>query len=555
MFGKLKKERFKYALVFQLLRKAERKQFIWLVILDTIASIIDIVTLAGFVYLMRFIVLPDLNGAPKLIKLAFEHLVITGILLTLLFYLKNIGAYFVGTLEQRFVYKVAARISEDKLDSYFELPYSQYTSKNSSSFVYEISQLPVEFCHYILRSLHQLFSQIILILITVSTILVYKPSVFFLLLVILLPIAFLITYNLKKRSVSLRTNAKKANEVTLKYLQESLQGYIESKIFNSKEFFKKRYIQEQAKLNAYLAGIQSIQVLPSRIMEAFAIGAFFILLIIVRSDSSHLISITTIAAFMAASYKLIPALSKIINALNHIHAYRFTIDRLFQPDLEKNIISSKPSLNSIEFKNIGFNREEEYLINDFNVSIARGDFIGINGDSGKGKTTFINLLLGFYDNNEGEILFNGIKTSSADRLGYVDHISYVKQQAFLIDDSLTKNITLKEDTTKNEIEDIIKITGLSQMINGSGDADHKKIFQDGKNISGGQIQRIAFARALSKKFDLLILDEPFSELDPVSENHMVNYLKNISDSGKMVLLISHNKQSLKHCNKIISFDE
>jgi ABC-type multidrug transport system fused ATPase/permease subunit len=556
MFANLKKRNFKYRQIFQLLSDSEKKQFIRLVLLDAFSSLIDIITLAAFVYLMRYILVPDLTSAPNIVRFIFNHLILSGLSLTLIFYLKNIGAYYLGSVENRFVYKVATRISEKKLDAYFDLPFMEYTSKNSSTFVYEISHLPVEFSHYMLRSLHQLLGQLILTLITIGTILFYKPTVFLLLLAILVPVGVFITYLLNKKSISLRKNAKKANEITLKYLQESLHGYIESKIYNSREFFRERYSKEQTNLNNYLAGIQSLQVLPSRIMESFAIGAFFVLLILVRSDSSHLISITTTAAFMAAAYKLIPALSRIINSYNNLQAYQFTIEKLKAPIINyKSNIEQTSFLNCIEFRNISFSSHDNHLLRDLSFSINRGDFVGFNGASGKGKTTLINLLLGFYDNNAGEILFNGIKTSSAERLSYLNNISYVKQHPFLIDDSLLKNITLNESHNEDHLEEVFNIAGIKDLINGSGTANQKKIYQDGKNISGGQRQRIAFARGLSKKFDLLILDEPFSELDLESETKMVKHLKELSESGKMVLLISHNSQSLKYCNKIISFDE
>ena len=556
MLVSLKKNNFKYQQVFQLLHHSEKVQFVRLVLLDALISIIDIVTLAVFVYVMRYVLVPDISSAPYFVRFIFDHLVLSAILFTSIFYLKNIGAYYLSYFEQQFVYNVATRISEEKLDAYFELPFTEYTSKNSSTFVYEISQLPIEFCHYMLRSLHQLLGQLILTCITIITILIYKPTVFLLLLAILVPVGALIVYLLKKRSVLLRKNAKKANEVTLKYLQESLHGYIESKIFNSKDFFKKRYIKEQAGLNNYLAGIQSLQVLPSRIMESFAIGAFFILLIIVRSDSTHLISITTTAAFMAAAYKLIPALSRIINTYNNLHAYKFTIEKLTSAPLRlRHNLEINSKLKQIEFRNISFRRQNDELIRDLNFSINMGDFIGFNGSSGKGKTTLVNLLLGFYEHSEGEILFNGIATSSSDRLSYLKNISYVKQQPFIIDDSLLKNVTLNDYKNEEDLNDIFTITDMNNLINGSGRAEQKKIYQEGKNISGGQRQRITFARGLSKEFDLLILDEPFSELDPESEIKMVKHLRQLSDRGKMIILISHNSQSLKYCNKIISFDE
>jgi ABC-type bacteriocin/lantibiotic exporter with double-glycine peptidase domain len=363
---------------------------------------------------------------------------------------------------------------------------------------------------------------------------------------------------LKRKITDLRKSAKKANEVSHQFLDEALHGYVDSKIYQSHNYFTYRYSGKQSILNNYLAGIQSVQMLPARIMETFAIGAFFVLLLSTWNGNSISLSVTTAAAFMAAAYKVIPALSKIINSVTHIHAYKFTVG-LLNEHVTNDLVSDNHKLNigikSVEFKNVSFGFNSSSFIKDFNLKIQKGDFIGFSGLSGRGKTTIINLLLGFHEVREGSILLNDQETTANERAISYKHISYVKQTPFLINESLLKNITLNETADESCINDILEVTGLSKLINGFKLADKTIIKQEGKNISGGQKQRIAFARGLHKNFDLLILDEPFSELDADSERKMIRYLKSLSDKGKMVLLISHNKESFQYCNKTISFDE
>jgi len=151
---------------------------------------------------------------------------------------------------------------------------------------------------------------------------------------------------------------------------------------------------------------------------------------------------------------------------------------------------------------------------------------------------------------------NNLYLKTRERQHFRKRISYATQQPLLIYDSILKNITLNEKPVDfQKTEEVIRVTGLSEMITNYPEGFNKVITENGKNLSGGQRQRLMMARALYKSFDLLILDEPFSELDRDSENCLLNYLNELALAGKMILLITHNKESLSFCNKIISLDE
>jgi ABC-type transport system involved in cytochrome bd biosynthesis fused ATPase/permease subunit len=135
-------------------------------------------------------------------------------------------------------------------------------------------------------------------------------------------------------------------------------------------------------------------------------------------------------------------------------------------------------------------------------------------------------------------------------------VAYARQHAYLIHDSLLKNITL-EDTGYDErrLKEALQATALDELAGRlSGGLDHL-ISEEGKNISGGQRKRICIARALYKDAGLLILDEPFSELDQSSSHRILVYLRQLAAQGKIILLITHATANLCFCNKIISLDE
>jgi ABC-type bacteriocin/lantibiotic exporter with double-glycine peptidase domain len=261
---------------------------------------------------------------------------------------------------------------------------------------------------------------------------------------------------------------------------------------------------------------------------------------------------------MAAAYKIIPGFVKIINIAGQINAFEFTIK-----GIGVNMAStSGPAPNrleqieSISFRDVGFAYGAKKVLHGINLHICRGDFLGVAGPSGRGKSTIINLLLGFLTQDTGDISINGSPASQPQITHYRRHISYVKQQPFILHGPLWQNITLDDKCYDEErLRTVLEVSGLSQMVYECGEGVEKLILENGRNISGGQRQRIALARALYKEASVYILDEPFSELDEASEQRLLRRLRCLSDDGKLVVLVSHNSRGLHYCNKIFSMDD
>jgi len=289
------------------------------------------------------------------------------------------------------------------------------------------------------------------------------------------------------------------------------------------------------------------------------LGLFVLIVIAKWSDINDSSTILTIGAFMAAAYKIIPGIVKIVNAAGQMRAYDFSINELETfPARVKSGDQGRQSgvIHTIEVRNLNFQYADNNVIRDFSLLIKKGDFIGITGKSGKGKTTIFNLLLGLLSPSNGEILINNSFVSITEIKNYWPQISYVRQQSFFIHDTILRNITLEEESLdKERLESALKISGLCDFIKQSPDGLNKMITENGKNISGGQQQRIAIARALYKKAELILLDEPFNELDDVSTTLLSQHFKEITATGKTVIMITHDSKCLSFCSEIVSLDE
>jgi ABC-type bacteriocin/lantibiotic exporter with double-glycine peptidase domain len=542
------------------LNRAEQKKLLRIILFNVIVSLADIASLAFLLLIIRFYTQPAaIVHIPFILIGLFNRNSVLLIALFLLgFAVKNLFGYLVHQMQYRFVYQVALRLSDKNLSKYFRGTYGDYVTIDSSIHTRKISQEPIEFGHYVLSGIQQIITQIILIVFTVIAILLFNAKLLIILFAILLIPVILTAYLIKERTKNARANTKSGGEKTLQYLSEAISGFVESKIYNKEIFFAQRYKTSQQTLNGHLADLQVVQGMPNRLIEIFAVAGLFILILIKNNTGADANYLITIGAFMAAAYKIIPGFVKILNAVGQVKTYEFTIADLQDASIEPEVIQEERTsrIQSISFENICFRYNEVEVLKDLTMYMQAGDFVGISGTSGKGKTTAFNILLGFLKEDHGKIYINKYEAGFVERKKFWNRISYVKQQPFLIHDSILNNILLNETVYDvNRINTIIKITGLEDIINQYPEGINKIITENGKNISGGQRQRIIIARALYKNADLILLDEPFSELDNASENKLLNYFKSLAETGKIIILITHNKESLSFCNKVISLDE
>jgi ABC-type bacteriocin/lantibiotic exporter with double-glycine peptidase domain len=216
---------------------------------------------------------------------------------------------------------------------------------------------------------------------------------------------------------------------------------------------------------------------------------------------------------------------------------------------------SATCIHSISCHRIGFHYGEQKILDELSLQVRRGDFLGIQGHSGKGKTTLFNILLGFAGEETGEVRINGTLTDRPGRKAYWKNIAYVKQQPFILHDTILVNITLQEHGYDEErLRNAVALSGLDELIKKLPGGLNARVTENGKNISGGQRQRIAIARAVYKQADLILLDEPFSELDEASEDRLLRRFSQLAAEGKLVIMITHNKQSLSYCSNTLSLD-
>lgn len=213
----------------------------------------------------------------------------------------------------------------------------------------------------------------------------------------------------------------------------------------------------------------------------------------------------------------------------------------------------------IEFKDVSFKYpgSETYALKHINMKFEIGKRLAVVGMNGSGKSTFIKLLCRLYDPTEGEILLNGIDIRKYDYKEYMNIFSVVFQDFNLFALKLGENVAAKSDYDKKAVEEALSKAGFSERLNdlpeGVETYLYKDYNKDGVNVSGGEAQKIAIARALYKDAPFLILDEPTAALDPVAEAQIYSKLNDIV-GDKTAIYISHRLSSCKFCDEILVFE-
>ena len=213
----------------------------------------------------------------------------------------------------------------------------------------------------------------------------------------------------------------------------------------------------------------------------------------------------------------------------------------------------------IEFRNVSFRypNMETWALRHINIKLKVGSRIAIVGENGSGKTTFIKLLCHLYDPQEGEILLNGIDIRKYNYRDYMDLFSVVFQDFRLLSQPLAQNIAGSRHYNEDRVMKALKDAGfeerLKMMPDGLNTLLYHEFGENGIEISGGEAQKIAIARALYKDAPFLILDEPTAALDPIAEAEIYARLNQIVDD-RTAIYISHRLSSCRFCDEVIVFD-
>jgi ABC-type multidrug transport system fused ATPase/permease subunit len=348
----------------------------------------------------------------------------------------------------------------------------------------------------------------------------------------------------------------------LGFLQEVLSNIKIVMAFGNENYEASRHLK---KTREYIKDSIKLGV-TNRMFEVVATifwHAFYVTIIVygIRLLTDNEISLGILIAFVMLVRNLFEPIFELSGTMIFTISAFVSIDRIYEyieyPD-ELNVAENPESIDNtrgeIHFENVKFRYEKEkekIALNDVSFKIEDGESVAIVGPSGAGKSTIINLILRFYDPEEGCVCFNGKKITNLDVDQYRKNISIVFQDALLFNDTIMKNITYADlDATKEQVEKACKDADILDFINELPLKFDTVIGERGLKLSGGQRQRLSIARALLKDPKILILDEATASIDSISENVIQEAIEKIMND-RTTIIIAHRLTTIVGVDRII----
>ncbi len=374
--------------------------------------------------------------------------------------------------------------------------------------------------------------------------------------IVILP---LVVYPIKIIAKKLKKLSHSAQEKTADLntqLNEIFNNIETIKAYNAKDFEYKKFDSENR--NFFKINLKTIktQALLNPILELLSASVATVVIIVGGKEViDGSMSVGAFFSFMTALFMMTEPIKRASNTYSYLQNAIAANDRL------KEIFNLKPKITSgdiklkkidtIEFKNAVLKYGDIYALKNINYTASQNKIVGLVGDSGGGKSSFISLIMRFYDASNGNILINGIDIKEYDLRSLLDKIAYIPQNVHIFNDTIAANIAYGKKTDEKKIKEALKKANLLNYVESLKEGIYTKLQEAGSNLSGGQKQRIAIARALYTNPGILILDEATSALDNKSEAVIMQTIHNLKNMH--IFIIAHRLKTVENADEILVF--
>ncbi len=377
---------------------------------------------------------------------------------------------------------------------------------------------------------------------------------------VVIPLVIYPLSKLAKRMKKLAHQTQQKASILMTILGEIFNN-IELIIANNSQKFQMTEFesQNQKMFDVTMKGVRT-NALISPFMEI--IGAIAASVVIIVGGMEVINGDLTVGAFfsfMTALFMLYTPIKRISSFYNQFQvaiASNERINEIFAQNADikegRDVLQSK--IDKISFKNVELRYDDNVALKDIDLTAYKGEKIALVGDSGGGKSSFVNLLLRFYDPYEGEVKFNDSNIKDFTFKSLRDNISIVTQRVYIFNDTVANNIAFGQKTDKDRVISVLKQAHAWDFVQKLENGIDTVLDESGSNLSGGQRQRIAIARALYKDPQILIFDEATSALDNESESIITKVLDEVS-RDRFTFVIAHRLSTIKNADKIVVFKD
>ncbi len=500
-----------------------------------------------------------------------KFVIFSVIILLFVFIFKNIYLLIFNYAQFKVILNQQVKLSQRLFREYLVKPYVFHLQRNTAGLLRNVNEEVPRVFQGIIISSFQLFTEILVSVCIFALLLVTAPIATVSASILLGGSVFIFFKYFKRKISDLGKEQQTVNGTLIKWINQGLGASKEVKVSGKEYFFIKEFtVNSQIKANnsRYMKMLDQV---PRLFIETLLVSiVLFTMLIIVFQGTNTTELVSTMALFSMAAFRIMPSITRIVSLLTTIRYSQPALSVVYE-DLftnndnvesnELNLTHSEILINkgdkifkeSIELEGVSFcyPNQNEYSINNVSLTIPIGQSVAVIGESGAGKTTIIDIILGLFTPLKGKVLVDGKEIDQLKGI-WQQRIGYIPQSIFLSDDTIRNNVAF--GIGNNSIDDSEVWRALDQaQLKGFVEALPEKldtmVGERGVRMSGGQKQRIGIARALYHNPEVLFMDEATSALDNKTEKEIMTSINQLKGE-KTLIIIAHRLSTIENCDVV-----
>ena len=550
-----------------LLTKEEKLKWVGIALFALSTSLLEVVTASVIVIFAQVLNQPDI-GQKYLSMIGFSSSLAPGrivlyiaIIVGIIYLVKNLVAAAEVFYQNFTIQKMNYLFKEKLLHRYAEADYGFYLTRNSSLGLAVIGEVDQMFSGGML-SVASILSEGIVFICLIGMVIFMNPSLAVIIFVISILSGLFVT---KIMLPQFYRWGQKMQEAALNSEQNLLQffhGFKEIVLLGKRKEFVSSYHYYSQKISRIRAIQTATNALPRMVIETLFVGLFVAAIsFLCLEHESPVQTIGVLGGYLYLGFRAMPGLNRVINLLSAFKAVIPQIERVF---VEYNAVAIKESYADlpnfsfaqvIELKDVCFHylNIKKNALQNISFQIKKGECIGVVGETGSGKSTLIDVLLGLLKPQKGTVLIDGMYP--VDSYQWHQKIGYVPQSVYLTDDTIESNIAFGEkEIDALRLNTAIDAAQLRKFIDQLPEGSKTFVGERGIRLSGGERQRISIARALYRNPEVLIFDEATSALDNETEARLMETINAVSQN-RTVIMIAHRLTTLKDCDRIVMMEQ
>ena len=483
-----------------------------------------------------------------------------GILIVLMFLSKNLLMILCIYLQNKFVINWKNDLNKMLMKFYLNAPYMQMFKTTNSEKIYNLTALTAQTLETFVMRSFVFFTNSIITLIILALLFIKFPAIA--LFTVIFVIASMVVLNkfFKHKTEVLAPQMLSFSLKNNNQVLENIKNLKEIRIFSAEKYFFDKFNKVQRENNNVIFKNTFYASIPPYLVEIILVISLIILAGLITfknyGDSSKIIA--SYGLILGIVFRIAPSLNRIQVALNHMNSSKDLVKKMNDEyeqnhfDVVSNVTNNNDSLEfneKIKFEDVSFGyRENVSVIKDCSFEIKKGEFVGIIGLSGAGKTTMADILMGLLPVNSGKITVDNEEITEKNINAFRNLTGYVPQEVNLLENSFKNNVAWGQDEKNIDDERVVESLKLAQLYDFV--QENGGINSVIRGLSQGQKQRLMIARGLYKNPEILIFDEATSSLDVETEHEITKMLTSLK-GNKTLIAIAHRLSTLKECDKLI----